>query len=205
MRGSGVPRLVTVGQALLVVAGTSGCFSRPPPPAVTDATESTDGASDPLPLRPRLIANAYYADNAGNPHASAGMTKDHFEVPTVGIHPGDLVLFIASVDNGAPGMWPVRDAAFTEIAQQFYNGDQTFVVAWRIATAAETATYGGNYTSTGGSGAATISLVAVSGVDPIAPINGVALNTGVPPTISPVVGAVPDVALTAPGCTLIYA
>jgi hypothetical protein len=132
-------------------------------PASGHCDEPMPGACTDAPV-PRHIANAYFTNWSGATFQSPGMMHGGFEIPTDGIVDGDLVLFIANIDNGGPTVWPDPIApGFQQLVQQFYGADgQTYVVAWKIA-GGEPATYSGTYGGGIMSASATISLVAVSG------------------------------------------
>ncbi len=158
------------------------------------------------PPVPRLVSNAYFGGSSGSEFASAGMSHAGFAVDATGIVDGELVLFIASVDNGSNTTWPNPIApGFHQITQQFYGTDgQTFVVDWKIADH-EPASYAGVYGQGIGSAAATISLLAVSGVDRLAPIDAMSATFQPGGGMTPVVGASDGVTTHVPHCTLLYA
>jgi len=158
-------------------------------------------------LTPRLIANAYFSNFSGTTYAStAGMTKTAFEVPTAGIVDGDLVLFIANIDNGSNTLWPDPIApGFTQIAQSYFGSDgQTFVVSWKIANN-EPPKYTGIYGSGNGSGSAVIALIAVSGASSVMPVDNSLATFSSAAGMSPVVGSATGFSTTAANCTLILA
>ena len=132
-----------------------------------------DLAGVPTTPMPRLIAQAWYSSATATTYASTvGMTKMGFEIPTAGIVDGDLVLFIASIDNGSNTVWPNPIApGFTQLAQNFYGSDgETFVVAYKLASG-EPPKYTGTYGSGIGSGSSAIALIAVSGANKVMPID----------------------------------
>jgi hypothetical protein len=162
-----------------------------------------DGGADPLAPVPRVIGNAYYSPN-GTP--SDGMSATGFSIATDGIVDGDLVLFIANGDNGSNTVWPIPvSLGFTQLAQQFYGSDgQTYVINYKIASDEPNA-YVGTYGAGVGSSAATITLIAVSNVDPISPVGNSKVVFDPGAGTSPVVGTVEGVITTAPNSLLIYA
>src|SRR5262249_51175137 len=65
--------------------------------AGADLANGSDDLLSAAPV-PRLIAQAWFSNATGTTFASTvGMTQTHFEVPTAGIHDGDLVVFIGSI------------------------------------------------------------------------------------------------------------
>ncbi len=168
-------------------------------------TSDLSGAK-PVPVA-RLIGNAYYSDHSGSTFEfPAGMSKTSFEISTTGIVDGDLVLFIANIDNGSGTIWPNPIApGFTQLAQAFYGGDgQSYVVAWKLAKG-EPATYSGTYGSGVGSGSATITLIAVSGANQTAPINAFLSEYDPGTAVTPVPAVSTGVTTTVPNCLLVYA
>jgi hypothetical protein len=143
----------------------SGCFLEPTKPAAT-ADAQHDGPTGPAPVV-RKIASAWYSSEA---QPSAGMTGTSFSIPTTGINNGDLVLFIGNVDNGNNTTWPLPTPQFHQLVQVNYGTDgQTFFAAWTIANN-EPTVYAKPYVGPLGSGASTITLLAVTGADPTTPI-----------------------------------
>lgn len=169
-----------------------------PPDLAPDLTKPT--------LAARLINNAYYCTNGVNTYASAGMTHDAFQLSTSGVVNGDLVLVIGNVDNGSNSVWPVPIfSGFTELAQQYFGSDgQTYVLSWKIANN-EPATYTATYGSGAGSSCATISLIAVSGANPAAPINVFINEYNAASPQDPVIAASSGVTTTVANTLLIYA
>jgi hypothetical protein len=156
--------------ALLALVAT-GCFAKPGfSGSADDANGDDDGGSTGHAPKLRLI-NTAYASSYDHPPVSRstpGMTGTTWEIETNGIVDGDLVLFIANVDNGSNGVWQGLDTQeFTQLVQLFYPGDdgQTFIVAWRIAGPSEPATYTGGFGQDIHSAATTIALLAVTGYD----------------------------------------
>jgi len=167
----------------------------------------SDLAGSSLTPTPRLIAQAYFSDAGTFTYAStAGMKKTGFEVPTAGIVDGDLVLFIASIDNGSNTVWPNPIApGFTQIAQNFYGSDgQTFVAAYKIASG-EPPKYTGTYGSGIGSGSSAISLIAVSGANSAMPIDNSLASFVSTAGMNPVNGGSSGLVTTAANCTLLLA
>jgi hypothetical protein len=150
----------------------SACVSIPPFRGTSDDASTGSADANIGPLAARWIANAYRS--GGDDNVAVGtymMSKAGYAIQTSGIVDGDLVLFIGNVDNGTQGFWGLP-AGFTQIVNHYYYGEdgQTYVVAWKIA-AGEPAFYTSAYTAIDStSGAATISLIAVTGYDPQNPI-----------------------------------
>jgi hypothetical protein len=156
---------------------------------------------------PRLIANAWFSNFSGTTYASTtGMTKTAFEVPTAGIVDGDLVIFIANIDNGSNTLWPDPIApGFTQIAQNYFGSDgQTFVVSYKIAQN-EPAKYTGTYGQGNGSGSAVIALLAVSGASQVMPVDNSLASFSSDAGMSPVNGSSSGFVTTKPNCALILA
>ncbi|CAN5922045.1 hypothetical protein BH11MYX3_BH11MYX3_45130 [soil metagenome] len=84
--------------ALLAVVAT-GCFAKPGFGGAADDASADDGHAPKL----RLINTAYAASYDVQPaiRSSPGMSGTTWEISTSGIRDGDLVLFIANVDNGS--------------------------------------------------------------------------------------------------------
>lgn len=172
---------------------------------VTDLAGAADGGV--VTATPRLIANAWYSDFSGTTYASTvGMTKTSFEVSTAGIVDGDLVLFIANIDNGSNTLWPDPIApGFTQIAQAFYGSDgQTFVASYKIANN-EPPKYTGTYGSGNGSGSAVIALIAVSGARSVMPVDNSLASFSSAAGMSPVLGSSSGLVTTTANCTLVLA
>lgn len=105
------------------------------------------------------------------------MTPTGFSISTNGIAPGELVILIADVDNGGPAQYPPMPG-FTQLTQNYWGAGidgQSFVIAWKIATTMEPPAYTDNY-AMGGSGATTVTLLAVTGFDPQMPLGPFAVN-----------------------------
>jgi hypothetical protein len=149
---------------------------------------------------PRLVSEAYYSNYSGLFFSPAGMTATGFEIPTTGVHDGDLLLFIASIDNGSPTLWPNPIApGFTQLVQAMYGNDgETYVVQYKFASG-EPIKYTGTYGAST-SGSAVLMLVAVTGVDPANPIDGFATGhftgAGTAPVIGTSTGVTPGYANT---------
>jgi hypothetical protein len=168
-----------------------------------DLAGSDGGVLTPTP---RLIAQAWFSDATAFTYASAGMTKTGFSVSTAGIVDGDLILFIANIDNGSNTVWPNPIApGFTQIAQSYYGSDgQTFVVAWKIASA-EPAKYTGSYGPGIGSGSSAIALIAVSGASSAMPIDNAAASFSSAAGMTPVNGSSSGFVTATANCTLVLA
>jgi hypothetical protein len=185
-----------VAVALACVA--TGCFSKP------GFHDVAPDAPNDSPPEARLISKAYANSYNAMPHlaSSAGMTMMTWEISTGDTHPNELVVFLANVDNGSDGVWLGLDTlGFTQLVQRFYNaGDgQTYVAAWKIATASEPTKYSGTFGQDISSAAATITLIGVTGYDAarVSPI-GDEVDSVEPGTT----GTMPSTA-TSPGVTTI--
>lgn len=165
----------------------------------------TDGGGVLTPT-PRLIAQAWWTNQTGFTYASPGMIKTGFSIPTTGIVNGDLVLFIANIDNGSDTLWPTPIApGFTPIIQKYFGSDgQTFIAAWKIANN-EPSTYTGTYGQGNGSGSSVIALIAVSGANSAMPIDHALGSYSMAGGTDPVNGSSPGFTTTAANCTLILA
>lgn len=149
----------------VLVLGLAGCVSIPP---FRGEQASPDAA--PSPLAVRLIGNAWRDGGAGGT-GTPGMMQELYSIPTTGIVDGDLVVFVANVDNGFQDFWKLPPA-FNTIANRKFGGDgQSYAVGWKVA-ATEPAVYSETYRyAMMTSGAATITLLAVTGYDQENPIN----------------------------------
>ncbi|HEX6836515.1 MAG TPA: hypothetical protein VF334_08070 [Polyangia bacterium] len=174
---------------------------------LASAPDLAGADAGPSAPTPRLIAQAWFSDASGTTYASTvGMKKTGFEIPTAGIVDGDLVLFIASIDNGSNTVWPNPIApGFTQIAQAFYGSDgETFVAAYKIANG-EPPKYTGTYGPGIGSGSSAIALIAVSGANKVMPIDNSLASFSSAAGMSPVNGSSTGLVTTAAGCTLLLA
>jgi hypothetical protein len=160
-----------------------------------------DLAPRPTPV-PRLIATADYS-SAGS---TAGMSASGFSISTAGVVNGDLLLFIANVDNGDNNNWPNPIATgWHQLAQHRFGSDgQTYVIDYKIANN-EPATVAGSYGVGIGSSAAVIALIAVSGADQTNPINAFLANDGNTTSSMPTVATSPGVTTTVSNCLIVYA
>jgi len=171
---------------------------------------ASDGPSIDAPpgLSARLVSTSYYTDWNGTTtyEYPSEMSHTGYFVRTAGVVDGDLLLFIANVDNGSSTLWPNPVApGFTQLAQNFYGNDgQTYVVAWKVASG-EPASYAGNYGSGIGSSSAVIHLVAVSGAHRTSPINDFRATVGSGAGTDPVLATSPGVTTSVPGCLIVYA
>jgi hypothetical protein len=119
---------------------------------------------------PRIIATANYSDWSGTTYSTSGMSRPGFSIPTAGVQNGDLLLFIASFDNGNDTAWPNPiSTGFTQLYQKYYGNDgQTFIISWKIANN-EPSTYSGSYSGVI-SGSTAIALIAITGANASSPI-----------------------------------
>lgn len=193
------PRLVC---ALLL---TSGCFIKPDAPAASaDASHDSPAGSDAsgsgsgsAPVA-RKISEAYYSGGG----ASSGMSQAGYSVTSSGITDGELVLFIANIDNGSSTVW-MLPPGFHQLHQINYGNDgQTFVVGWKIADH-EVSPYAESYGAGINSGHAVITVLAVTGADPAGPTSTYTLGTN--QTQSPATVPSQGVATTAPSSLVIFA
>jgi hypothetical protein len=177
------------------------CFTKPDR-VVFDHDAAVDGALDAASpsLTPRLIRNAYWSNGIGSP----GMSSTGFSIDTDGVHDGDLVVFIGSVDNGADTFWAPGNG-FAQLTQKYYGNDgQTYVVRYKVASQ-EPATYAGNYGPQGSSHAAVISLIAIANADTRFPPDLFSSSNQIGADMHPPIGIAPGVTTTVNGSTLIYA
>ncbi len=195
-------RLVALRWSLVALAAVApGCLLKPDRVSL-ESDAGIDGATMTT-MVPRLISKAYFSAPGGM--SPAGMSASGFEILTSGIADGDLVLFIANIDNGSTTVWPTPIAqGFHQIAQEFFGSDgQTYVASWKIADH-EPDKYAGGYGAGRGSSAATITLLAIAGADPIQPINTFASEFATAARM-PTVATSTGVETTVPNTTLIYA
>src|SRR5690348_858154 len=117
--------------ALVAVAMLSGCLLKPDKVELQQADAHVQMDAPAQTLSARLIRNAYFNSNGMSP----GMSQAGYQIATQGIGPGDLVLFIANIDNGTSddNVWVLPDD-FHQVRQKFFGTDgQTFVIAWHVA------------------------------------------------------------------------
>jgi hypothetical protein len=202
---SGCPADETCGGDLFChAAGEPATCTDPPDAGPVDAS-TIDATPGHAPV-PRLIGNAWYTDYSGTTFESPPeMSKEGFSISTAGIHDGDLVIFVASIDNGGPTTWPAPLApGFQQLAQQYFGGDgQTFVVAWKIADH-EPAVYAGAYGTSGGSGSSVISIIAITGASPVKPIDTSYVSLQTSAASSPVVCESPGVTTTVDDALVLF-
>ncbi len=173
----------------------------------SDLTNAGDLKPVPGAPVPRVLANAYFTNYFGTTFESpVGMSQLGYEIPTAGVVNGELLLFIATIDNNGSNVWPDPFApGFAQLAQVEYGVDgQNYVVAWKIANN-EPAIYSGSYVTNNGSGSTSATLLAVSGAHASAPINVFLSSFASGSEVDPVVAASVGVTTTAANCTLIYA
>ncbi len=168
--------------------------------AGTDAGPDAGHGGAPVP---RLIQRAWYGTSTPGDF-STGMSSSGYYIPTDGIQNGDLVLFIANVDNGAAGTWKLPTSSFRQQDQRTFGSDgETYFVAWTIASN-EPAVYMQPYGPGINSASAAIALVAVSGVDPSNPITAHD-HLEAAGGMTPPVAITPSVTTTVASSLLIYA
>ncbi len=159
---------------LLVLPLLVGCFSKPGFHGNGGDDDVDSGTSGPHTAPAvRFVRNAYYSGNS----RSSGMTSTGFSISTNGIAPGELVILIADVDNGGPQEYPPM-AGFTQLTRNYWGAGidgQSFMIAWKIASAMEPATYDETY-GDGGSGATTVTMLAATGFDPEMPLGPFSVN-----------------------------
>jgi hypothetical protein len=192
-----------LGLVAVVAASVTGCLSKPDRPSLGATDAGGDGSSvdAAVMLVPRKIATAYFSSTG---FSSNGMSATQYAVPTAGIQNGDLILFIANIDNGSTTVWPLPSASFHQIAQRYFGSDgQTYVASWKIANG-EPTVYTGTYGQGIGSAAAAITLIAIAGADPVNPINASAVENGTSGEM-PVVSVSSGVTTTVPDALLIWA
>lgn len=189
-----------------LAAGDLGPRDLAPAPG-SDLTNAGDLKPVPGAPLPRVLANAYFTNYFGTTFESpVGMSQLGYEIPTAGVVNGELLLFIATIDNNGSNVWPDPVApGFAQLAQGEFGVDgQNYVVAWKIANT-EPAIYSGSYVTNNGSGSTSATLLAVSGVHASAPINVFLSSFASGSEVDPVVAASAGVTTTAANCTLIYA
>lgn len=134
------------------------------PPAVT--------LSDCAAPTPRVISTSYYSDWSGTTYKSPStMSRSNWEISTAGVNNGDLLIIVATIDNGSDTLWPNPFASgFTQAYQKYYGNDgQTLAVAWKIANG-EPTSYSGTYVNPSVSYSSVITLLAVSGASASNPL-----------------------------------
>ena len=191
---------------LIVAIAAPGCFFEPSRPgAATDANRdgnadaAKDGAPDTSPVAHKL-ADAYYSSQG----VSNGMTQTSYSVAIPTIPDGELVLFLANVDNGSNSVW-VLPPGFHQLHQiRFGNDGQTFIAGWKIASG-ETSPYAETYGNGIVSGNAVITIIGVTGADATTPIENSAYTLGTDNQQSPAMLGTNGVATTRPDSLLIFA
>ena len=192
--------------AIACALALTGCLLKPDKiELAADAhTVDTHTVDARVALQPRLISNSYWSVSSGG--SPIGMSGTRYSVLTDGVLDGDLLLFIANEDNGCATLF-VPPPGFTTIVQHEFGGDtQTYAAFWKIA-GSEPAEYTEAYNCVG-SGAATITLMAISGVNVAAPINKSKFaDGGMNETLMgiPFLAPVGSVTTDADGCLLVYA
>jgi hypothetical protein len=162
--------------ALLAATAAAGCFVKPDKPGATsDATgsdaSSNDGAGSGTTPIARKIKDAHWCGSG-----TTGMSQAQYAIPTAGIASGDLVLFLANMDNGdmTNTVFTLPDG-FTQIFQTyFYGGDgQSYVAGYKIVdnVSAEPLTYTKPYGAGLMSGCAVVVLIGVTNFDRANPID----------------------------------
>ena len=124
-----------------------------------------------------MLHHSYWCNGSGSP----GMSQQGYGVSTSGIADGDLVLFIANIDNGTSDLW-VLPTNFLPLYQVFYNGGdgQTFVAGYKIvdSAAGEGLAYTESYGPGVASGCAVVMIMAVTGFDRVHPFDAKAMSEG---------------------------
>jgi len=153
---------------------------------------------------PRLISNSYWSTWSGPTYSSTGMSNSGYQINTAGVVNGDLLIVVASIDNGSNTLWPNPIApGFTQMAQLYFGADgETYSVSWKVASG-EPSSYTGVYGSGIVSASATISLIAVSHASQTSPIN-VSLFSNSTTVSATVTGASTGVTTTVKNCLLLY-
>lgn len=110
------------------------------------------------------------------------MAQNRYAISTTGIADGDLVVFIANIDNGSNDLW-MLPPGFTKLYQLFYNGGdgQTFVAGYKIVGHAtdEGLSYTEPYGPGVASGCAVVMVIAITGYDPTNPFDDTTMTAGV--------------------------
>lgn len=169
------------GAALCAVLLLQACFFEPGRPGNTASDGAVDGhdsgsGSGTAP-EARLIEHAYWCGGNG----TSGMDVTQYAISTSNIHDGDLVLFIANIDNGTNDIWALP-TGYTKLYESFYDGGdgQTYVAGYKIVHTAtdEGLSYVEPYGNGVASACAVIMLVGVTGYDPNNPIDAKVTSLG---------------------------
>jgi len=193
------PRRQGIGIVAAFATCLAGCFAAPSRPGNAPWDARIDGSPGNAPVAHKL-ASAWYASNT----QSSGMTTTQYSVSIGNVPDGDLILFIANIDNGGTSVWALPTPMFHQITQSYITGDgQTLFAAWTIANN-EPTTYTQPYGPGIASADATITVLDITGADPASPI------IAGPPSIGgsgedPVVMSSPGVTTAAPNSLLIFA
>jgi hypothetical protein len=144
--------------------GTPDARPRPDAPPRSDA----DTAAAPMV---RFVNKAWWTNYNGTLYeSSTGMSHDGMAISTSGVQNGDLLLFIASIDNGSDTLWPLLPG-FTQLVQHEYGLDgETYVAQWKIANN-EPSEYTGAYGPGLNSGSSALMLIDITNVNPSTPID----------------------------------
>jgi hypothetical protein len=174
--------------ALTASCALSACFWEPARPNATASDAGQDGAHDGsgsngsngsngAAPQARLIHHAYYCLGGASP----GMDTMHYSISTSGLADGDLLLFLANVDNGANDVF-VLPPGFTQLYQNFYLGGdgQTFAAGYKMigSAADEPISYSEMYGPNISSACAVIMLVAVTGYNAAHPFDTTTMTVG---------------------------
>lgn len=154
----------------------------------------------------RLISAAYFTDWYGTAYGTPGMGRTGYEIRSVGVRDGELLLLIGCIDNGSTTVWPSPlGPGFTQLEQDTWGTDvQTCVVAFKVA-GAEPSTYAGTYGQGIFSGSSVLALVAISGARSVDPITDY-LATPTPGTnATPVVASSTGLITSSPDTLVVFA
>ncbi len=187
-------------------AGSSGDAG--PSDAGADATADAgaDAAAAPRPTPvARVLSTAYWTNWFGPVYETPGMSVTGYEIPTAGVVDGELLVFVACVDNGTSTVWPnPLGPGFTQLTQDGWGHDgQTCAIDWKVA-AGEPASYTGTYGPGIVSASAVLTLIAISGADPIAPVGPSLVTVGTGADLNPVESSSLGVTTTVPNALLLY-
>ncbi|MBV8761512.1 MAG: hypothetical protein JO257_29725 [Deltaproteobacteria bacterium] len=195
-------------RSLLIAAAAlpaSGCFIKPDRPGASHDASTSDGAHDAAadsaattPIVATKVGEAWYSAQGLSPN----MSQQQYWVQTTGIVDGDIVVFIANVDNGSNSVW-MLPTGFHQLHQiKFGNDGQTFVVGWKLA-AGEPNVYTEPYGNGIISGHAVVAVFDVHGANPAGPTSTFTLGTN--QTQSPAILPSNGIAISAAHSLLMFA